>query len=75
MTTINYLELIDGIPFPATKVEIVAYAEDQGASEEALEAFEALPGDEYNNIAAVGKDIGLIAEEPGSRNNLFGSRA
>lgn len=70
---INYLELIDGLDLPATKPEIVAYAIGNGASTEALEAFEALPRDLYKNIAAINRDIGLIEQLPGGNANLFSS--
>ncbi|MGB4107163.1 MAG: DUF2795 domain-containing protein [Alphaproteobacteria bacterium] len=40
---INYLELIDGMDFPATRAEIVEYAIENDASEEALGAFRAMP--------------------------------
>lgn len=70
---INYLELIDTMPFPATKPEIVAFALDHGASEEAIEAFEALPHDEYRSIAALNRDLGLIELLPGGKANLFSS--
>jgi Protein of unknown function (DUF2795) len=71
--SINYLELIDGMELPATKPEIVAFALDNGASEEALEAFEALPHDEYKTIAALNRDLGLIEQLPGGNSNLFSS--
>jgi hypothetical protein len=71
--SINYLELIDGIDLPATKPEIVAFAMDNGASEEALEAFEALPHDEYKTITALNRDLGLIEQLPGGNANLFSS--
>lgn len=71
--SLNYLELIDGIDLPATKPEIVSYAMDSGASEEALEAFEALPHDEYKSFAALNRDLGLIEEVPGGASNLFSS--
>lgn len=73
MTAINYLELIDGIDLPATKVEVVAFAMDNDASEEALEAFEALPHAEYKTIAALNRDLGLIEQVPGGDSNLWSS--
>ncbi len=73
MSSINYLELIDGIDLPATKPEIVSFAIDNGASEEALEAFEALPHAEYKTMAALNRDIGLIEQLPGGNANLFSS--
>lgn len=73
MTSINYLELIDGIDLPATKPELVAFALDNGASEEALEAFEALPHEEYKTMAALNRDLGLIEQLPGGNANLFSS--
>jgi hypothetical protein len=69
----NLETLLDGIDFPATKSEIVTYADDQGASEEALEAFRALPKQSYNSFYDVNSGLGMIESLPGNE-NLFSSK-
>lgn len=71
--SLNYLELIDGIELPATKAEVAAFALENGASTQAMEAFEALPHDEYRSFAALNRDLGLIEQLPGGDSNLFSS--
>jgi hypothetical protein len=73
MSSINFLELVDGAPFPLTKPELVAWCEEQGASEEALDAVQALPHREYESIEAFNRDIGLIETLPGAKMNMFSS--
>jgi len=70
---INLLELLDGLEFPATKTEIVDYAQDQGASEEALDMLQALPHEEYKTLTAFNRDHLLIGKLPGSDMNMFSS--
>lgn len=72
--TMNLEGLLDGIDFPATKLEIVTYAGDNGASEEALEAFRALPKQSYNSYYDVNSGLGLIEALPGNE-NLFSSKS
>jgi hypothetical protein len=70
---INYLELVDRMPFPATKAEIVLFAQNHGASEEALDGFQALPEGTYENFAMLSNRIGQIDSLPGSDSNMFSS--
>lgn len=65
---INLEELLDGITFPTSKVEIIEYAEDQGASEEALEYFRSMRFKNYNNMQDINAALGLIEDQPGSEN-------
>ncbi len=73
MSAINFLELVDEAHFPMTKAELVSYCEDKGASEEALDAIQALPHEEYESFAAFNREIGLIETLPGGRMNQFSS--
>jgi hypothetical protein len=61
---INYLELVDGITFPTTRVEIIDWAQRHGASEEAIEAFRAMPEDYFRDIREVNRNIQLIGRLP-----------
>lgn len=70
---INFLELVDGMPFPATKTEIIDFAQDQGASEEALDILQALPGERYEHLSDLNAQIGLVEQLPGGKANLFSS--
>ena len=70
---INYLELVDKMPFPATKAEIVLFAQNHGASEEALDGFQALPEGTYENFTTLSHTIGKIDELPGADANMFSS--
>ncbi len=73
MTAINFLELVDGAEFPMTKAELVAYCEDRGASEEALDIIQAMPHNEIDSFAMFNREIGLIENLPGSKMNMFSS--
>lgn len=55
----NLLEIMDGVEFPASKMDLISYAEDHGASEEILEQMQAMPDDIYNTL----KDINLHAND------------
>lgn len=70
---INFLELVDDAPFPMTKAELVAFCEDKGASEEALNAIQALPHNEIESFAMFNREIGLIEMLPCARMNMFSS--
>lgn len=65
---INLEELLDGIRYPAAKVDIIDYAENNGASEEALSALWALPSRIYRNTQHVNAGLGLIENQPGGEN-------
>ncbi|HQX28265.1 MAG TPA: DUF2795 domain-containing protein [Alphaproteobacteria bacterium] len=62
---INYLELIDGMKFPATRAEIVEYALENDASHEALDAFRAMPQQHFPTLAHVSRAVGLLDRLPG----------
>lgn len=62
---INYLELIDGMKFPATRAEIVEWAIEHDASEEALDAFRAMPQQHFPTLTHVGRAVGLLDRLPG----------
>ena len=70
----NLLTLIDSAQFPTSKTELVKVAEDNGATQNAIEAFRALPHETYASIKDVNKDLGLINELPGEQNMFSGSR-
>ena len=55
----NLLEVLDGISYPASKMDLITYAEDKGASEEILDQLQAMPDDIYNGI----KDITIHAND------------
>lgn len=65
------LELLDDAPFPLTKPELVAYAEDQDASEEALEVIRVMPDRVYNNVEQVNAGLGLIEDLPHTDNGWW----
>lgn len=64
----NLENVLDGIDFPAAKVQILAYAGEHGASEEAMEMLRALPVQHYRNMQEINDKLGLIEEQPGSEN-------
>ncbi len=57
---VNILELLDGMTFPASKMELIAFAEDKDASEEAMDQLQAIPDDIYNSLADVGRHANEI---------------
>ena len=73
MSSINFLELVDGAHFPMTKAELVSFCEDRGASEEALDIIQALPHEEIESFSMFNREIGLIETLPGARSNMFSS--
>ena len=64
----NILEVLDGLPFPATVAEMVAYAEDSKASEEALDQIQAMPDRDYVSIHDVAMHLGRIESLPAEEN-------
>jgi hypothetical protein len=60
----NLEELLDEMNFPATKAEIVNYAESRDPSEEAMELLRILPKDEYETLRELNKDLGLSEDLP-----------
>jgi hypothetical protein len=70
--SINLLEILDGASFPASKMELIAYAQDKGASEEALDQLQAIPDDIYNSLDDVNRHSNDIEVIEGAE-NLFSS--
>jgi hypothetical protein len=64
----NLEEVLYGIQFPSVKAEIINYAEENGASEEAMEVLRAFPERDYRNMQDINEGLGLIEEQPGSEN-------
>lgn len=69
----NLETLFDEMDFPATKMAVVLWAEDQGASEEALDIIQSLPAHDYESLAALNRDLSLIATMP-MEENLWASQ-
>lgn len=65
---INLEMLLDDINFPVTRVEIVAFAEAQGASQEALTLLSALPSKVYRNMQQINANLGMVDQLPGDEN-------
>ena len=65
---VNVEEVLDGIPFPAAKVQIITYAGENDASEEVMEMLRALPVQNYDSMEEINNNLGLIEEQPGSEN-------
>ncbi|PZP55312.1 MAG: hypothetical protein DI586_07325 [Micavibrio aeruginosavorus] len=64
-TAPDILELLDGVEFPASQADLISYAYDQDASEEAVEVLRALPDSTFNHMQDVRENIGKIDELPG----------
>jgi hypothetical protein len=61
----HILGFFDGMTFPASKMELVAYAEDAEASEDVLDHLQAIPDDIYNSLTDLERhfnDIEIIEE-------------
>lgn len=69
---VNILEILDGASFPCSKMELISYAEDRGASEEAFDQLQAMPDDIYTSISDVNRHVNEIEVIEGSE-NLFSS--
>jgi len=61
----DILEILDGVEFPASKVDLVSHAYDNDASEEAVEMLRALPDSSFNHLEDVRRNIGRIESLPG----------
>ena len=70
----NVEEVLDGLPFPAAKVQIITYAGEKNASEEVMEMLRALPVQNYDSMEEINDNLGLIEDQPGSE-NLWSSNA
>jgi hypothetical protein len=64
----NMRELLDGLHFPVAKIEILDFADDHEASEEALEILRALPQESYDSMRALLNDMGQVEQIPGTEN-------
>lgn len=71
----NLEEILDGIRFPTAKTQIVTYADENGASEEALEILRAIPARDYRNMQEINAKLGMIEDQPGSENLWSSSRS
>lgn len=69
---LNLLEVLDGVEFPVSKMELISYAEDRGASEDILDQLQGMPDDIYNTLSDVNRHANNIEiiEESG---NLWSS--
>ena len=63
----DILEILDGIEFPTSKIDLISYAYDQDASEEAVEMLRALPDESFNHLNDVRDNLGRIEELPGEQ--------
>ncbi|PRX97316.1 DUF2795 domain-containing protein [Allonocardiopsis opalescens] len=54
---------LDGVGYPASKDELIAYAERNGADERALDALRAVPEGSYPSGGAV---VDAVPPEPGA---------
>ena len=64
----NLLEIMDGIAFPASKADLVDYAQNNGASEEILDQIRAMPDEIYNSIKDINRHANEIEHLPGEEN-------
>lgn len=69
----NILELFDGKVFPASKMELISYAQDQGASEDALDSLQAMPDDIYNSLSDLNRHLNEIEMVEDRNGDLWGS--
>lgn len=65
---LNTLEVLDGIAFPVTLVEMVDYAQEHDASEETLDMIQAMPDRVYRNIHDISMHLGEIEALPSQEN-------
>jgi hypothetical protein len=70
---INLLELIDGFPFPGTKAQLVEYAQENDASEEALDTLRGIPDMYYESLRQFNRHATEIDLLPGAEMNDFSS--
>lgn len=63
----DILEILDGVEFPASKVDLISHAYDNDASEEAVEMLRALPDSSFNHLSDVRDNLGRIEELPGNQ--------
>jgi Protein of unknown function (DUF2795) len=58
--------ILEGMPLPARRDEIVEHAEVEGADDELLAALRALPDREYESTDEVGEALRPIEPNPGA---------
>jgi hypothetical protein len=56
--------LLEGMPLPARRDEIVGHAEVEGADEDLLSALRALPDHEYESADEVGETLRSAEPDP-----------
>lgn len=74
---LNFLEIFDAEIFPASKMDLIAYAQDQGASEEAaseeaLNQLQGIPDDIYGSLSELNRHLNEM-EMVEDRGDLWGS--
>ena len=62
------LQFLDGLEYPATRQDIVACAESNGASEKTLDQIQAMPKDSYESLEDVNKSLYKLQSLPGNEN-------
>lgn len=62
----HIFELLDGMRFPASKTEIVEYANEQEGGEEVMDILQAMPDRIYNGMDDLSKGMGRIEDLPGT---------
>ena len=70
----NILEILDGAPLPASKVDLEQYAEGHDASEEVLDMIRAMPDWHYKTVRQINVAAGMIEDLPGTDNGFWHER-
>ena len=60
VTPIEVQKHLKGIDYPASKEDIIDYAEQQGAGEEIISLLEKIPDEEYETPAELSKALGEL---------------
>jgi hypothetical protein len=58
------LEVLDGVAFPATVLELIEHAQEHGGSESVVEVLRAMPDRTYSSMQQVSRGLGLIEDLP-----------
>jgi len=56
----NIASFLEGISFPASKDELIDYAEDNNAPQDIIDVLEQLPDQEYTSMADIMSGIGQV---------------
>jgi len=67
------MEMLEGLEFPTSRKQIVAQAEDNGATELVLDQLQALPRDSYESADVLSNHLSEINKIPG-QDNLWSSK-